>query len=274
MTMQSWTYPLGSSAAEYGRLLRQAEFLRPLTERLFREAGLVEGQHVLDLGSGPGDVAILAAAIVGPSGAVVGVERDPASIARARSRIAAAGLTNVQIIEADLTRFHCERKFDAVVGRFVLEYVADPVALLRSIAGCLRRGGLVAFHEPAWAPALAVAPHLPLWVASASLLRETLNGSGADTDIGLALHRIFRQAGLPAPTLRVEIPLGSDARFTKRIVDGLRTLRPRAASLGLNPECVGDLDTLSERLDAELATADGVIPYGVGLVAAWARIPQ
>jgi SAM-dependent methyltransferase len=229
---------------------------------------------VLDVGSGPGDVAMLAAAIVGPSGAVVGLERDPVSIERARSRIAASSLSNVKFIQADAECFGCDAPFDAAVGRFVLEYAADPVALLRTIAGCVRRGGLIAFHEPAWAPALAVAPHLPLWTASASLLRDTLNGSGADTDIGLGLRRIFRRAGLPAPTLRVEIPLGGDARFTKRIVDGLITLRSRAAELGLCPERVGDLDTLGERLDAELATADGVIPYGVGLVAAWARKPQ
>jgi SAM-dependent methyltransferase len=272
--MQAWTYPLGTSEEEYGRLVRQAEFLRPFTERLFREAGMAEGQRVLDLGSGPGDVAMLAASIVGPSGAVVGIEQDPISIARARSRIAAAGLRNVELIEADATRFHCAKNFDAVVGRFVLEYVADPVSLLRSISGCIRQGGFMAFHEPAWAPALAVAPHLPLWTVSASLLRDALNSSGADTDIGLALHRMFRQAGLPAPTLRVEVPLGSDARFTKRIVDGLTILRPRAAELGLRPERVGDLNTLAERLDAELAKADGVIPYGVGLVAAWTRIPH
>src|SRR5262249_28325923 len=94
------------------------------------------------------------------------------------------------------------------------------------------------------------------------------------TDVGLALHRIFRDAGLSMPTARVEMPIGSDARFTRRIVDVLSTLQPRATELGLRPERLGNLDTLGARLDAEIAQADGVVPFGVGLVAAWARTPQ
>jgi SAM-dependent methyltransferase len=254
--------------------MRQAEYLQPLTDRLFREAGICAGQRVLDLGSGVGDVAMLAAAIVGPSGFVVGIERDPLSIARAKSRIAEAGLENVQIVEGDATSLSVDESFDAAVGRFILEYVPDPVAVVRSVAALVRPGGIVAFHEPAWAPAFAVAPQLSLWTTAASLLRDTLNRSGADTDIGLALHRIFREAGLPMPTVRVEVPIGNDARFTRRIVDVLCTLRPRAAELGLRPERLGDLDTLGARLDAEIAKADGVVPYGVGLVAGWARTPQ
>src|SRR5437899_191130 len=88
-------YALGSTEAEHERLIRQAARLSPLTERLFWEAGIGPGQRVLDLGSGVGDVAILAANLVGPSGEVVGIERDPHSIARARSRVAEAGLRNV-----------------------------------------------------------------------------------------------------------------------------------------------------------------------------------
>jgi SAM-dependent methyltransferase len=266
--MRSSVYPLGNSDAEHGRLMRQAEFLRPLTDRLFREAGIGAGQRVLDLGSGVGDVAMLVAAIVGPSGSVVGVDRDPVSIARARSRVAEAGLQNVRMVEGDATSLRFNEPFDAAVGRFILEFVPDPTAVVRSVAELVRPGGIVAFLEPTWAPALAVAAQLSLWSASASLLRETLNRSGADTDIGLVLHRIFRDAGLPMPSARVELPIGSDARFTRRIVDVLWTLRSRAAELGLSPERLGDFDTLGARLDAEIAETDSVVPYGVGIVAA------
>ena len=68
-------YALGSTDTEHERLIRQAVYLAPLTERLFQEAGIGPGQRVLDLGSGVGDVAMLAARLVGPSGEVVGVER-------------------------------------------------------------------------------------------------------------------------------------------------------------------------------------------------------
>ena len=67
---------LGSTDSEHERLIRQAARLAPYTERFFREAGIGPGQRVLDLGSGVGDVAMLAARLVGPSGEVVAVERD------------------------------------------------------------------------------------------------------------------------------------------------------------------------------------------------------
>src|SRR6516162_3868506 len=125
MTAESSTsqYALGSSDAERERLIRQAAFLNPLTERLFREAGIGPGQRVLDLGSGVGDVAILVAALVGPSGEVVGVERDARSIARARDRAAEAGLHNVSFTESDVSQIANDKPFDAAVGRFILEFV-------------------------------------------------------------------------------------------------------------------------------------------------------
>ena len=63
---------LGSTDAEHGRLMRQGARLAPLTERLFREAGIGPGQRVLDRGSEVGDVAMLAAWMLGSSGEVVG----------------------------------------------------------------------------------------------------------------------------------------------------------------------------------------------------------
>ena len=68
---RSADYPLGNTDAEHERLIRQAARVAPITERFFREAGIGLGQRVLDLGSGVGDVAMLAARLVGPSGEVV-----------------------------------------------------------------------------------------------------------------------------------------------------------------------------------------------------------
>ena len=54
-------YALGSTDAEHERLIWQAARVAPITERLFCEAGIGLGQRVLDIGSGVGDVAMLAA---------------------------------------------------------------------------------------------------------------------------------------------------------------------------------------------------------------------
>src|SRR5215475_8997601 len=102
-------YALGYTDAEHERLIRQAALLTPLTERFFREAGIGTGQRVLDLGSGVGDVAILASRLVGPSGEVVGVERDTRSIAKARARVREEALKNVTFTHSDVCELSGER---------------------------------------------------------------------------------------------------------------------------------------------------------------------
>jgi len=61
-------YVLGSADREHNHLIRQAKFLASCTRRLFVDAGIRPGMRILDLGSGVGDVAMLAATLVGPSG--------------------------------------------------------------------------------------------------------------------------------------------------------------------------------------------------------------
>src|SRR5258708_36849419 len=85
-------YALGSTDAEHARLIRQATGLAPVTERLFREAGIAPGHRVLDLGSGVGDVAMLAARLGGATGEGVGMERDARWFTRARNGTGDAGL--------------------------------------------------------------------------------------------------------------------------------------------------------------------------------------
>jgi len=121
-------YPLGHTDAEHDRLIRQAARVAPITERFFREAGIGPGQRVLDLGSGVGDVAMLVARLVGPSGEVVAIERDRNSIAKARARVAEADFHNISFNESNVNEILDEKPFDAAVGRFILMYLPDPVA--------------------------------------------------------------------------------------------------------------------------------------------------
>jgi ubiquinone/menaquinone biosynthesis C-methylase UbiE len=278
MTVSSFSscssrYALGSSEAEHERLIRQAARLAPLTERLFRDAGIGPGQRVLDLGSGVGDVAILAARLVGPAGEVVGLERDTRSIGRARARVSEAGLHNVRFMQCDVNQIAIDQPFDAAVGRFILQFVPEPLAVVRSLVRVVRPGGVLAFQEVSYAPFLSLSSHLPLWLATVSLARETFQRSGANTEIGLALHRIFQEAGLPAPSMRLEMLLGSDPDFTRWSYDVLCSLRPQIEQFNLSLEALGDFDTLPERLQAEVSAANTVVPW-IALVGALSRSPD
>ena len=263
-------YALGSTDSEHERLIQQAARLARCTERFFREAGIGKDQRVLDLGSGVGDVAMLVAKIVGPSGEVVGVERDPRSIARAKARVAEAGLRNVSFTQSDVSQIASTRPFDAAVGRFILMFVPDPVAVLRSLSELVRPGGILALQESSWAPIFAISTHLPLWSAAASLMCETFQRSRANPEIGLALYRIFQEAGLPAPAMQMEIPLGDDPDFIRWMYDVICSLRPQIQQLNLSLGELGDFDTLPERLQAEVAASNGVASW-MAVVGARAR---
>jgi tRNA A58 N-methylase Trm61 len=82
-------YVLGHSARELERLRRQAELVNPNTRQYLIEAGIAPGMRVLDVGSGAGDVAFLAAELVGPSGQVVGVDRSLNAIERITQEMSA-----------------------------------------------------------------------------------------------------------------------------------------------------------------------------------------
>ena len=115
------SYVLGNTLQEQERLKLQGRFLEKWTEQFFLSAGLEPGMNVLDLGCGMGDVSLLAARLVGPTGRVTGIDRDPVVIAKARQRARdEGGGSEIEFVQAELLKFRSDQKFDAVVGRYVL----------------------------------------------------------------------------------------------------------------------------------------------------------
>ena len=213
---------------------------------------------------------MLVARLVGPSGEVVGVERDANSIARAKARATVAGLDNISFLNSDVNNIAAHEPFDAAVGRFILMYLPDPVSVLRSVGRVVRPGGVVAFQEPSWAAMLALGAGLPLWSQVRHLIHEILVRSGANPEMGPVLYRAFQEAGLPSPKMHLEMPLGNDADFIRLTSDLLYSLRPLAEQHKVSLRELGDLHTLPDRISAEVAEANTVVSL-IALVGAWSR---
>ena len=141
MSGQARDYLFGQSAEETERLRLQAEMFAPYTTRFLADAGIAPRMKVLDIGTGAGDVALLATDLVGKEGTVVGLDINPALVETARARVAAACLDNVSFVVGDAASVELERDFDAIVGRCVLFFSSEPVALIRRLLRHLRDGG-------------------------------------------------------------------------------------------------------------------------------------
>jgi ubiquinone/menaquinone biosynthesis C-methylase UbiE len=263
-------YALGYSNAEHERLIRQAARIAPFTEQFFRQAGVAEGNRVIELGSGMGDVAMLVARLVGPSGEVVGVERDANSVSKARTRVAEAGLRNVTFIHGDVDQIVADTLFDAAVGRFILMFLPDPLAAVGSISQLVRPGGVLAFQEPSWIPLLALGSRLPLWSSLLFSIHETFLRSGVNPEMGLDLYSVFRKAGLPAPSMNMQVPLGNDAEFTGLLSNLLISVKHLARQHSVPLEPLGNLDTLPARIQAEIVSSNRMVAF-VPLVGVWSR---
>src|SRR5215831_8913035 len=187
-----------STGAEVKRLVDQARVIDPITERLLREAGIVSGMRVLDLGPGAGDVSFLVARIVGRLGAGVGLDSSSEAIHSARVRAQGTDYGNVTFARVDITAFDDVAKavtgyFDAVIGRFILQFVPNPSQVVRDISRMLNPGGLMCFQEVddwyTWSY-----PQTELWDQLRSWFLEALSGAGIEQRMGLRLYQAFKAA--------------------------------------------------------------------------------
>jgi ubiquinone/menaquinone biosynthesis C-methylase UbiE len=109
---------------------------------------LKAGETVLDLGSGPGLDAFLAARQVGPEGRVIGVDMTPAMLDRARANAAKIGASHVEFREGRLEALPVESSsIDAVTSNCVINLVPDKRAVFAEIARVLRPGGRVVISD-------------------------------------------------------------------------------------------------------------------------------
>ena len=113
-----------------------------LNHRLVADARLRPGHAVLDLGSGTGYPALLAAQAVGPSGAVTGIDVAGDMLAVAEGKARRLGLTNVTFRTGDATTLPFETaSFDAVTSRFCLMFLPDVQKAIAEVARVLKPGG-------------------------------------------------------------------------------------------------------------------------------------
>ncbi|MEW6153528.1 MAG: class I SAM-dependent methyltransferase [Actinomycetota bacterium] len=118
-------------------------WLGPATDLMLDGAGVRAGSQVLDVAAGAGGQSLVAARRVGPGGRVLATDISPTILAYAKAAAAEAGVSNVEVLEADGEDLGAlaPGTFDAAISRVGLIYFPDQRAALAGIRRALRAGG-------------------------------------------------------------------------------------------------------------------------------------
>ncbi len=136
-------------------------FVRRSDDAILARAGVGPGDRVLDVGTGPGYLALAASRLVDPEGAAVGIDASPEMIDRARMLAAREGArAEYRLASAESLPFE-DGSFDVAVSRLVLHHLPGDLKLraMVEVRRVLRPGGRLLVADLA-SPAAKRAHHL------------------------------------------------------------------------------------------------------------------
>jgi SAM-dependent methyltransferase len=261
-------YVHGYQPRENERLHDQAG---TLVDLLQSDTTYPRGSAVLEAGCGVGAQTVTLARR-SPDARFTSVDVSADSIAEARRRVQRAGLTNVELRQADILDLPFESEsFDHVFVCFVLEHLARPVEALMALNRVLRPGGTTTVIEGDHGSAY-FHPDSPAAHAAIACQVELQRRAGGNALIGRQLHPLMVEAGLDAVHVSARMVYVDSSRpelvdgFTRRtftaMIEGVR--EPAIAAGLIEPSCFD----AGIRALHRTTEADGVFCYtffkGVG----------
>lgn len=128
------------AAEHYDRLWQDP--LAPARDEVLRQAAVQRGQHVLDMASGTGLLAMHAARVAGPSGRVVAADISERMLAAARLQAHALNLNQIEFVRTEAEAPALDAvSFDVVLCSLGLMYLPDPLRALVAMRRLLRPQG-------------------------------------------------------------------------------------------------------------------------------------
>lgn len=190
-------YILGTDKEELERLGFQHRVWSKDAFELWELAGLGRGQHILDLGCGPGFATFDLATITGPEGRVTGVDISPGYIAYARQQAVARGVDNVEFIETAFNEMNLKPgSFDVIYGRWVFAWINNVEEVVQRATTLLKPGGVFLSHEYLLWGSFRIVPERPEVRAIIEACRKSWAMMDSEIDIAPALPAMFRKHGL------------------------------------------------------------------------------
>jgi len=207
---------------------------------------------------------------------VVGIDLNPEILEVAKQRARDSGYSNVSFNTSDIRNMELDGEFDAVVGRFALNYLKEPAEGLRQALRYLKPGGVVVQIEADFSvpvdsrPASELHQNLYHWSCEAFLR------GGLKSNMAMHLPEIFQSCGLPSPQMQFGAIIGAGPEFAQRFAawaEGtLCSLLPRLVEYGIATEQEVDIETFATRYAEEFSDPASVIRWML-VVGAWSTKP-
>jgi SAM-dependent methyltransferase len=239
-------YVLGTNDEEIARLQLQHEVWRPQVLDVWRRAGFGPGQTIIDLGCGSGNASLDLAALVGPSGRVIALDKSRRFLDVVDASARAARLSNISTHECDLDRDPLPTIVaDGAWNRWVMSFTSGPRDLIARIHESLRPGAVFVLHEyfdyGTWRSA-PPSPEIELFVRT---VMETWRESGGEPDLGLRLPTWLDELGFEVQELRpiVEAAAPTEPKWrwlAAFIESGRRRLESLGALTAAQSIAIGD----------------------------------
>ncbi len=176
----------------------------PDTSALFARVGLAPGMEAVDLGCGGGDVTLEIARLVAPA-LVTGIDLDEVKLALARDDAATRGLANARFRAMNLNDWHEPAGYDAVITRFVLQHLSQPVEILGRMWEAVRPGGVLIVEDADFG-GWACYPPSKGFDFFTRTYGEAISRRGGDDSIGRKLYAYFLEAAIGRPEIQVTQP--------------------------------------------------------------------
>jgi ubiquinone/menaquinone biosynthesis C-methylase UbiE len=245
-----------------------AALLNQIKQRSYALLRIEPGQHVLDVGCGPGIDTIALARLVGPTGRVVGIDADVALLAEARQRAEASGVSTwVRYEQGDaLDLPFAADAFDACRSERLLQHLLQPARALAEMARVTKSGGWIVVVDIDWGTMSIDHPEVDIERRMARALAEQHLHNGY---AGRQLYRLFTQQQLL--DVRVElVPIAiTDYTLARQIGqwDAVECEAVRSESITEN-----ELDCWHAYLDH--ADHDGVFFASASVCVGVGRVPR
>jgi ubiquinone/menaquinone biosynthesis C-methylase UbiE len=221
----------------------------------------------LDLGCGGGEVTFELAALAGPDGSAIGVDRDETNLALAWEAAQERGVANVEFRAADVNDWDEPGAYDFVYSRFLLQHLSQPRSLLLRMWRAVRPEGAIAVEDTDFDGMLGE-PGNDALDFHRRMYPSVVERNGGDARIGRKLYRYFLEAGIPSPGLHLVQNADAAGEAKTMALLTLQSIEESIVSAGLASS--GQVAAAIEELAAFTADPETIIG-GPRVFQLWAR---